>query len=551
MEGRTELDEIEKLLGEIPTATSGNQHLEEVGLRNSDLKRQSSGGSFPFEPSMPICVNISKRSASEKCQNNGSLDEGRLSLDKRIESEEPSLPEDQLWVSAFAELSIKDGVKMEAVCSPLANYKTLPNQAILFQGQCLNSFKRPPSNLDSQPRVVPSSQSPNPPSHGFNNFDVKNNCQETPNLLKLDVPELKKHQFGNYPPVENFSTAEPLHHAVRGFPFFPNVPVPGSGFPTYLHPQQLGQHKYDWMHFDKEHYHKVHQQYHYQVQNMGWGAQHPIQANGNATARLVSQEMRQPYFESPQQLEKARQESFWNKYRIAKGFNDSIPGLSASDFNAIQVLDKAGKTTVPEKILTRSNGLNSLRTVKVGSIRGNEAGSHANQNGRFTPNGDFRHRLSSPTAGQLQLDSLCAWSLSTDAAHLKATTLRPQAQKYNSLDEVVGRIYHMSKDQNGCRFLQRKFTDGSPEDVEKIFVEIIDHICELMTDPFGNYLVQKLLEVCSEDQQMQILQAITRRAGDLVRISCNMHGFDLYHLRMHSLHIKHILTFWGTLSLYI
>ena len=82
----------------------------------------------------------------------------------------------------------------------------------------------------------------------------------------------------------------------------------------------------------------------------------------------------------------------------------------------------------------------------------------------------------------------------------------------------------MAKDQHGCRFLQRKFSEGTLEDIEKIFVEIIDHIVELMTDPFGNYLVQKLLEVCNEDQRMQILQAITRKAGDLVRISCDMHG---------------------------
>lgn len=526
MEGRTELDEFEKLLGEIPNVTSGNQHFEELGLCNSDLKRQPLGGSFPMETSIPMCVNFSKRSLSEKQQNNGSLDEGKLLVNKRIESEEPSLPDDQLWISAFAELSFKDGVRMEAVCSPLVNYKPLPNQTILFQGQCPNSLKRTSSNFDHQVMVVPSSQSPNPPSTGFNNFDVKKSSLETSNLLKFDVPEVKKQQqLGNHPPLENFSNTEPLPHGVRGFPFFPNVPVPGAGFPAYLHPQQIGQHKFDWMHVEKEHYHKLHQQYHYQVQNMGRGAQHPIQANGNIATRLVSQEMMQPYFEAPHQLEKSQQGSFWSKYRTAKGLNESNPALSSTDFNSIQVLDKVGKMAVPEKILTRSNGLNSLRTVKFGSIRGNEAGNHVNQNGRVIPNGHFRHRLSSPTAAaQLQLDGLYPWSLSTDAAHLKNNILRPHPQKYNSVDEVVGRIYQLSKDQNGCRFLQRKFTDGAPEDVQKIFLEIIDHIVELMTDPFGNYLVQKLLEVCSEDQQMQILHAITRRDGDLVRISCNMHG---------------------------
>ncbi|KAI3838788.1 hypothetical protein MKX03_030940 [Papaver bracteatum] len=39
-----------------------------------------------------------------------------------------------------------------------------------------------------------------------------------------------------------------------------------------------------------------------------------------------------------------------------------------------------------------------------------------------------------------------------------------------------------------------------------------------MTDSFGNYLVQKLLEVYSETQRMQILRAITKKPGDLVKI---------------------------------
>ncbi|CAK9271028.1 unnamed protein product [Sphagnum jensenii] len=95
--------------------------------------------------------------------------------------------------------------------------------------------------------------------------------------------------------------------------------------------------------------------------------------------------------------------------------------------------------------------------------------------------------------------------------------------KYTTLEEVEGHIYLIAKDQHGCRFLQKKFDEGGPEDVEKIFREIISHITELMKDPFGNYLVQKLLEVCDEKQRMEILHAVTMD-GELVSISLNMHG---------------------------
>ncbi|KAL4392559.1 hypothetical protein HN51_014057 [Arachis hypogaea] len=100
----------------------------------------------------------------------------------------------------------------------------------------------------------------------------------------------------------------------------------------------------------------------------------------------------------------------------------------------------------------------------------------------------------------------------------------PLMPKYSSLAEARGYIYLIAKDQHGCRFLQRTFEEGTPEDVQVIFNEIIDHVVELMMNPFGNYLMQKLLDVCSEEQRMQILLIITEERGQLVRISLNTHG---------------------------
>ncbi|XP_042494864.1 pumilio domain-containing protein C4G8.03c-like isoform X2 [Macadamia integrifolia] len=96
--------------------------------------------------------------------------------------------------------------------------------------------------------------------------------------------------------------------------------------------------------------------------------------------------------------------------------------------------------------------------------------------------------------------------------------------KLNSLMEVQGYIYFIAKDQHGCRFLQKKFDEGTTEDVEMIFDEIIVHVVELMMNPFGNYLMQKLLDVCTEEQKMQILLMATEEPGQLVKISLNTHG---------------------------
>ena len=50
------------------------------------------------------------------------------------------------------------------------------------------------------------------------------------------------------------------------------------------------------------------------------------------------------------------------------------------------------------------------------------------------------------------------------------------------------------------------------------FSGIIGLVVELIMDPFGNYLVHKLSDVCNE-QRMQIVLMVTNEPGKLVRFS--------------------------------
>lgn len=44
--------------------------------------------------------------------------------------------------------------------------------------------------------------------------------------------------------------------------------------------------------------------------------------------------------------------------------------------------------------------------------------------------------------------------------------------------------------------------------------EILEHLVALMMDPFGNYLIQKLLDRCSEEQRLQVgVQGASALAG--------------------------------------
>ncbi|ORZ17150.1 armadillo-type protein [Absidia repens] len=93
-----------------------------------------------------------------------------------------------------------------------------------------------------------------------------------------------------------------------------------------------------------------------------------------------------------------------------------------------------------------------------------------------------------------------------------------------TLDDFKGHLYELAKDQNGCRFLQRKIEDTSQNNAQAIlaiYEEIHEHFVELMTNSFGNYLCQKLLERCDSQQRDKIVDIV---APDIVNISLNMHG---------------------------
>jgi hypothetical protein len=90
-----------------------------------------------------------------------------------------------------------------------------------------------------------------------------------------------------------------------------------------------------------------------------------------------------------------------------------------------------------------------------------------------------------------------------------------------ALETLVGDIFTLCKDQHGCRYLQKKLDERIPANVDMIFAETHMHAAELMIDPFGNYLCQKLLEHCNEDQRFKIVKNV---APELVNISLNMHG---------------------------
>jgi len=94
--------------------------------------------------------------------------------------------------------------------------------------------------------------------------------------------------------------------------------------------------------------------------------------------------------------------------------------------------------------------------------------------------------------------------------------------KCTSLEEIVGQIYQLTKYQAGCRFLQKKLEEQpDPQHVTLVFNEVFDHLIELMTDPYGQYLVPKLMKYCDKQQRQAI---VTKIAPKIVTFACHTYG---------------------------
>ncbi|XP_952932.1 pumilio-family RNA-binding protein, putative [Theileria annulata] len=87
--------------------------------------------------------------------------------------------------------------------------------------------------------------------------------------------------------------------------------------------------------------------------------------------------------------------------------------------------------------------------------------------------------------------------------------------------QILGNVASIAQDQTGCRMLQRQLECNDTVFTTAVLGEVLDNLFLLMTDPFGNYLCQKLMSVCDSEQLGQI---ITACEPQFIPICLNMHG---------------------------
>ncbi|RHN70342.1 hypothetical protein MtrunA17_Chr3g0134501 [Medicago truncatula] len=91
-------------------------------------------------------------------------------------------------------------------------------------------------------------------------------------------------------------------------------------------------------------------------------------------------------------------------------------------------------------------------------------------------------------------------------------------------DEFRGRVYSLAKDTHGSKILQEVMENLGPEGVSYFFLELINHMCELMVDPIGYEVITKMVEVCNQDQKTQIVLLVTHHGAQFIRICLSLHG---------------------------
>uniref|UniRef100_UPI00398EE5BD pumilio homolog 2-like isoform X12 n=1 Tax=Pristiophorus japonicus TaxID=55135 RepID=UPI00398EE5BD len=89
------------------------------------------------------------------------------------------------------------------------------------------------------------------------------------------------------------------------------------------------------------------------------------------------------------------------------------------------------------------------------------------------------------------------------------------------LRDLVGHIVEFSQDQHGSRFIQQKLERATPAERQMVFSEILQAAYQLMTDVFGNYVIQKFFEFGSLDQKLALAQRIR---GHVLPLALQMYG---------------------------
>lgn len=75
--------------------------------------------------------------------------------------------------------------------------------------------------------------------------------------------------------------------------------------------------------------------------------------------------------------------------------------------------------------------------------------------------------------------------------------------------EIIKLAYFLAKEQNGCRFLQKKIDENDDFGEKEILPALLPYLLELINNNFGNYLIQKLIGKLKPQSYKSVLDVVS------------------------------------------
>ncbi|KAF8981468.1 hypothetical protein BGZ46_002723 [Entomortierella lignicola] len=100
----------------------------------------------------------------------------------------------------------------------------------------------------------------------------------------------------------------------------------------------------------------------------------------------------------------------------------------------------------------------------------------------------------------------------------------PPEQKIQIIDAILGQAYALMSNRFGNFLIQRCFEFGSPQQIEALAQAMRGNILTLACDPFGCHVVQKALDNVEEDCKARIVTEMFRRIRETIvhRYACHV-----------------------------
>lgn len=89
------------------------------------------------------------------------------------------------------------------------------------------------------------------------------------------------------------------------------------------------------------------------------------------------------------------------------------------------------------------------------------------------------------------------------------------------LRDLTNHIVEFAQDQHGSRFIQQKLERASISEKQLVFAEVMSSAQALMTDVFGNYVIQKFFEFGTTEHKAELVR---RLRGQILPLSLQMYG---------------------------